>query len=61
MKVKKLYLSKQVKKYTKGWVAVDEKNAKIVAHAASFDAIMKKTEAKTDVVVFPASESYFVI
>lgn len=51
-------LSKSLKNYHSGWVALDKKH-KVVAHADDFDAICKKIKNRKDVFLVPASKNYF--
>lgn len=57
--MKALDLTKTLKKYKSGWVAIDEKKTTVVAHAKSFGAINKKVISKKDVFVMPASDEYY--
>lgn len=51
-------LSKSLKNYKSGWVAIDKKN-KVVAHAENFGSICKKIEGIQNLVLIPASNNYF--
>ncbi len=52
-------LTKKLKKYKSGWVALD-KNHKVIAHAETFKAISEKVkEKRRQVVLIPASDNYF--
>ncbi|MBI3379986.1 hypothetical protein HY029_04480 [Candidatus Gottesmanbacteria bacterium] len=52
-------LTKKLKKYKSGWVALD-KNHHIVAHAKTFSDIEKKVQGKKEsVTLLPASDNYF--
>lgn len=53
-----LNLSKTLRTYKSGWVAVD-KNQKVVAHAKSFKEIAKKAQDQKDVFLMPAAKDYF--
>lgn len=57
--MKALDLTKALKKYRSGWVAIDEKQSTVVAHAKDFDAINKKVVNRRDVFVMPASDEYY--
>lgn len=56
--MKAIDLSKSLKNYRSGWVAIN-KNEKVIAHAKTFDLICKKIEGKKDLVLVPASQNYF--
>ena len=53
-----LDLSKTLKNYKTGWVAVD-KEKKVVAHAQSFSLICKKIKKDSGLLLLPASQNYF--
>lgn len=57
--MKAVDLSKTLNPYTSGWVAVNKKTNKVVAHAKSFKQIAKKVEKTKDVLLIPASDKYF--
>ena len=57
--MKALDLTKSIKKYSTGWVAIDEKTSKVVAHAKDFKTITKKVKKAEHIFVMPASEEYF--
>lgn len=57
--MKAIDLSKALKPYTKGWVAINQKTNKAVAHANSYALISKKIEGKKDILLVPASKNYF--
>lgn len=59
--MKPIDLTKVLKKYKSGWVALSKKNYKVVAHADSFSKIMGKVKERKDIVLMPASEDYFGI
>jgi hypothetical protein len=56
--MKPIDLTKTLKSYKSGWVAIDEKH-KVVAHGRSFEAINKKVRDKKNIFVMPASKNYF--
>lgn len=52
-------LTKKLKKYKAGWVALDKKH-NVVAYVQTFSDIEKKVEGKKEnVTLLPASENYF--
>lgn len=51
-------LTKQLAHYKSGWVALDKKN-KVIAHAKDFDSICSKVKDSENVLLIPASKSYF--
>ena len=52
-------LRQALKPYSKGWLAIDKKNKKVVAHAKTFVLISKKVEGIKDIFLVPASKNYF--
>ena len=56
--MKSIDLTKTLKPYTSGWVALDAK-LKIVAHEKDFESISERVKDREDVVLMPASKSYF--
>ena len=56
--MKPIDLTKQLSKYKTGWVALDKKK-KVIAHAETFDAIVKKVKKIEDALLVPAAENYF--
>jgi hypothetical protein len=52
-------LTKTLKKYKSGWVAIDESNKRVVAHAKDFSGINKKVANKKNVFIMAATEEYF--
>lgn len=57
--MKLLDLTKALKKYQSGWVAIDETKSKVVAHAKDFESISKKIGDKKNIFIMPASDNYF--
>lgn len=51
-------LTKTLKPYKSGWVAVNKKR-RVVAYAESFASIAKKVKRKRGLLLVPASENYF--
>ena len=51
-------LSKLLKKYKSGWVAIDKKN-KVVAHGKTFALTCQKIKNTKDILLVPASKNYF--
>ena len=52
-------LRKTLKSHSQGWVAINNKNKKVVAHAKTFASISKKVSGLKDVFLMPASKNYF--
>lgn len=52
-------LSKSLKKYKKGWVAIDKKTLKVVAQAVSFAGISAKIKNIKNIILIPASANYY--
>ncbi len=57
--MKAIDLRQALKSYSRGWVAINKKNKKVVAHAETFALISKKVKGSKDVVLVPASKDYF--
>lgn len=57
--MKTLDLSNKLKKYTKGWVAIDELTNEVIFYAPDFNSIMKRVEGKRNVFVMAVSDNYF--
>ena len=57
--MKPVDLTKTLKPYKSGWVAINQKNFKVVAHTKSFGAICEKTKEKKNIFLMPASNNYF--
>lgn len=59
--MKAVDLTKQLKPYKSGWVAI--LNNEVVAHAKSFELVIQKIrtlkKSKKDILLVPASENYF--
>lgn len=52
-------LIKLLKPYSDGWVAIDEKHNKVVAHEKTFASISEKVKDMKDIILLPASKNYF--
>lgn len=52
-------LRKSLSTYSEGWVAIDKKSKKVVAHAKTFTLISKKIKDIKNVFLVPASKKYF--
>lgn len=52
-------LRQALKPYSKGWLAIDKKNKKVVAHAKTFALISEKAKGIKDIFLVPASKNYF--
>ena len=52
-------LSKALKSYSEGWVAVDKKSNKVIAHAKTLSLISKKIKGIKNIFLVPASKDYF--
>ena len=57
--MKVLNFSQITKPYKSGWLAIDQKTPKVVAHAGTYQSIVKKIGKKKDIILLPASENYF--
>lgn len=57
--MKPIDLSKLLKQYTSGWVAIDQKKMGVMAHAKTFAAVCAKVKKTEDVLLIPASKHYF--
>jgi hypothetical protein len=57
--MKALDLTKTLKKYKSGWVAIDETKQKVVAHAKDFASINQKIQNKKELFIMPASQEYY--
>jgi hypothetical protein len=57
--MKGIDLRDSLKIYSKGWVAINRKNNKVVAHADTFALISKKVKDSKNVILVPASKDYF--
>jgi len=57
--MKLLDLTKTLKTYKSGWVAIDEIKGKVIAHAKDFESISKEVKYKKNVFIMPASDNYF--
>ena len=51
-------LTKTLKPYKSGWIAINSKK-EVVAHAETFEKISEKVAEKDDVLLLPAAEDYF--
>ena len=52
-------VTQALKSYSQGWVAIDKKSKKVVAHAKTFASISKKVKGIEDIFLMPASKKYF--
>ncbi|MBI3366116.1 hypothetical protein HY041_00615 [Candidatus Roizmanbacteria bacterium] len=52
-------LTKALKKYQSGWVAIDETKKRVIAHAKDFTEINKKVRGKKNVFIMAAAKEYF--
>ncbi|MCL5438839.1 MAG: DUF5678 domain-containing protein [Patescibacteria group bacterium] len=59
MKIKAIDLKKTLAPYKSGWVAINGKNKKVVAHAKNFGDLSKKIKDQKDIFLMPASQNYF--
>lgn len=55
--MKALDLTKQLKPFKNGWVALNNRN-EVVANAKTINAIAKKIIGKKNITLIPAAESY---
>lgn len=51
-------LTKIFSKFKSGWIAINQKTLKIVAHAKDFSSLIKKVKNKKEVVLIPASDDF---
>lgn len=52
-------LRKTLQSYSRGWIAIDKKNKKVIAHAKTFKLVSRKVEGIKDIFLIPASKNYF--
>ncbi len=57
--MKSIDLAQALKPYTEGWVAINKRNKKVVAHAKTFELITQKIKDAKDIILVPASKNYF--
>ena len=57
--MKALNFSQILKPYKSGWVAIDKKIPKVVAHARNYNSITQKVGKNKNIVLMPASDNYF--
>lgn len=57
--MKAVDLTKILKKYKSGWVAIDSKNAKVIAHKKTFEEVADIPKNKKDFYIMPASNNYY--
>ena len=57
-KSKEVDLTKALAPYSSGWVAID-RNFNVVSHAKDFATICKAIKKRRDLLLIPASKSYF--
>lgn len=57
--MKTIDLSKQLNKYKKGWVAVDQKKQSVVASSNTFRGILTSVKKNKDLILLPAANNYF--
>lgn len=48
-----------LKSHSTGWIAINKKNNKVVAHAKTFESISKKIKGLKDILLIPSSKNYF--
>ncbi|MBI4129804.1 hypothetical protein HY468_00655 [Candidatus Roizmanbacteria bacterium] len=56
--MKPIDLTKPLRKYKSGWVALDDKK-RVVAYAKTFADLMKKVKENPGIFAVPASNNYF--
>jgi len=59
MKLKPIDLTKSLRLYKSGWVAINAKKCEVVAHAKTFMILADKVQGKKDIFLMPASKNYF--
>ena len=52
-------LTKALKPYKSGWVAITDKKYKVVAYAKTFKDIAEKAKGLKNIFLMPASNNYF--
>lgn len=52
-------LTKALRKYKSGWVAIDESNKTVIAHAKDFSEINKKVSHKKNIFIMSVAKEYF--
>lgn len=57
--VKAIDLRQTLKSHSRGWVAINKKNKKVIADAKTFALISEKVKGLKDVFLMPASKNYF--
>lgn len=57
--MKTMDLTKTLKKYQAGWVAIDESKHRVVAYGEDFASINEKIKDKKGVFIIPASKEYY--
>lgn len=57
--MKAVNLIKLLKPYKSGWVAINTKSKKVVAHEKNFEKVSKRVKDSEDVLLVPASQKYF--
>ena len=57
--MKILDLTKTLKKYKTGWVAIDEIRGKVIAQAKDFESINKKVKYNRNIFIMPVTDNYF--
>jgi len=57
--MKAVDLTKLLKSYKSGWVAINTKNNKVVAHEKTFEKISDEVKDSKNVLLVPASKKYF--
>ena len=57
--MKAIDLRDALKPYRKGWVAINTKTNKVVAHADNFKTIAEKVKKLKNILFVPASKNYF--
>lgn len=57
--MKAIDLRSALKSYSTGWVAINKKNRKVVAHAESLELLSEKIKGLKNILLVPASKNYF--
>jgi len=57
--MKPIDLTKTLKPYKSGWVAISLKEHEVMVHAKNFLRIAEKVKGRKDIVLMPASRNYF--
>jgi len=57
--MKPMNLTKLLKPYKSGWVAINTKSKKVIAHEKDFEKVSNRVKDAEDILLVPASQKYF--